>query len=213
VEGANDYAMLQEVLRRRFRRAISGEGTEPPRHQEHQESRSDYVESPLPEGEGQGDGPTHHPSPITHHSSWATLPDLVIIDGGKGQLSAALEVLDDLALASLPAVGLAKENEEIFQSGVSRGLMLPRNSQSLFLVQRIRDEAHRFAVTYHRKVRSKTGMRSALDEVRGVGPKRKKALINHFGTVKAIREASVEELSAVPGMTRAAAEKLKETLG
>jgi excinuclease ABC subunit C len=213
VEGANDYAMLQEVLRRRFRRAISGEGTEPPRHQEHQESRSDYVESPLPEGEGQGDGPTHHPSPITHHSSWATLPDLVIIDGGKGQLSAALEVLDDLALASLPAVGLAKENEEIFQSGVSRGLMLPRNSQSLFLVQRIRDEAHRFAVTYHRKVRSKTGMRSALDEVRGVGPKRKKALINHFGSVKAIREASLEELSAVPGMTRAAAEKLKEMLG
>jgi excinuclease ABC subunit C len=220
VEGANDYAMLQEVLRRRFKRATeglseSGGGDEDvgrgalPRHPGDAGNEAGHRALPYETVEGEGT----HSAPRTPHSSWASLPDLVIIDGGKGQLNAGLEVLDDMALANLPTVGLAKENEEIFLPGAPRGLMLPRNSPALFLVQRIRDEAHRFAVTYHRKVRSKTGMRSALDEVRGVGPKRKKALINHFGTVKAIREASVEELSAVPGMTRAAAEKLKETLG
>ena len=148
-----------------------------------------------------------------HSQGWAAMPELVIIDGGKGQLSAALEVLDDLGLASLPAVGLAKENEEIFQPGASQSVMLPRSSQALYLVQRIRDEAHRFAITYHRKVRSKAGFRSALDEVRGIGPKRKKALVNHFGSLKAIREATLEELAAVPGMTRQAAEKVKESIG
>ena len=142
----------------------------------------------------------------------AAMPDLVIVDGGKGQLSAALEVMDELGLAEVPVAGLAKENEEIFLPGAKAGLMLPRTSQSLFLVQRIRDEAHRFAITYHRNVRSKKGFASALDEVQGVGPKRKQALIKHFGSVKAIREASLEELLAVPGMNRRAAEQIKEHL-
>ena len=110
------------------------------------------------------------------------------------------------------AIVLPKENEEIFYPGSSRALVLPRTSQALYLVQRIRDEAHRFAITYHRKVRAKRGLGSALDEVPGVGPRRKQALIKQFGSVKAIREASLEELQAVPGMTRPAAEKLKEHL-
>ncbi len=213
VEGANDFAMMQEVLRRRFKRAISvGDG--------------ESVREPLPAaGRGRGRGEestTQHPAPSTQYSEpttqntedagWATLPDLVIVDGGKGQLNAALEVMDDLGLANLPVVGLAKENEEIFQPGISQGLMLPRSSQALYLVQRIRDEAHRFAVTYHRKVRSKRGFGSALDEVPGIGPRRKQALIKHFGSVKAIREASLEELLGVPGMNRQVAEKIKEHL-
>ena len=140
------------------------------------------------------------------------MPDLVIVDGGKGQLSSALEVMDELGLADLPVVGLAKENEEIFQPGAREGLMLPRSSQALFLVQRIRDEAHRFAITFHRQIRGKKSLGSALDEVHGIGPKRKKELIKHFGSVRAIREASLEELLAVPSMTRPAAEKIKEQL-
>lgn len=178
VEGANDYAMLQEVLRRRFRRAISDQ----------------------------------QPSLITHHSPWAMLPDLVMVDGGKGQLNAALEVLEDLGLSQLPAIGLAKENEEIFLPGRSEGLMLPRTSQALYLVQRVRDEAHRFAITYHQKLRTRRGLGSALDQVPSIGPKRKQALIKQFGSIKAIREASLEELLAVQGMNRQAAEKIKEHL-
>jgi len=140
------------------------------------------------------------------------MPDLVIVDGGKGQLNAALEVLDSLGLADLPVVGLAKEREEIFRPGEPNGLLLPRSSQGLYLIQRIRDEAHRFAITYHRKVRGRQGLGSILDEVPGIGPKRKQALIKHFGTVSAIRQASLEELLAVPGMNRRAAEKIKEML-
>ena len=208
VEGANDFAMLQEVLRRRFKRAANeGLRTED----------SGLSESPADRAEevGQHDavsGLSPQSSVLSPDSSWASLPDLVIVDGGKGQLNSALEVLDDLGLAHLPTVGLAKENEEIFQPGASLGLMLPRSSQALYLVQRIRDEAHRFAVTYHRKVRSKRGISSALDDVPGVGPKRRKALLKHFGSVRAIRSAPLEELLAVDGMNRAAAEKIKELL-
>jgi excinuclease ABC subunit C len=144
--------------------------------------------------------------------AWGVFPDLVIIDGGKGQLSAAVEVMDSLELSEIPIVGLAKEREEIFQKHSPDPVLLPRNSQALYLVQRVRDEAHRFAITYHRKVRGKKSLRSQLDEVPGVGPTRKKALLRHFGTVKAIRGASVEELAAVPGMTRRTAEDLKRAL-
>jgi len=145
-------------------------------------------------------------------AAWGLFPDLVIIDGGKGQLSAAVEVMDSLELSEIPIVGLAKEREELFQKHRSDPVLLPRNSQALYLVQRVRDEAHRFAITYHRKVRGKESLRSQLDDVPGVGPTRKKALIRHFGSVKAIRGASVEELAAVPGMTKRTAEELKRAL-
>jgi len=144
--------------------------------------------------------------------AWGVFPDLVIIDGGKGQLSAAVEVMDSLELSEIPIVGLAKEREEIFQKHSPDPVILPRNSQGLYLVQRVRDEAHRFAITYHRNVRAKKSLRSQLDEVPGVGPTRKKALLRHFGSVKAIRGASLEELAAVPGMTRRTAEELKRAL-
>ncbi|MGE5617792.1 MAG: excinuclease ABC subunit UvrC [Sphingomonadaceae bacterium] len=231
VEGANDFAMMQEVLRRRFKRAVSGQlsavsvgGGESEDAETRRAGGAGSIDSTFPPGEAwtgplagpRGEDPdTLDSGPRTQNSepsSWAVLPDLVIVDGGKGQLNAALEVLDDLGLANLPVVGLAKENEEIFQPGVSQGMMLPRTSQALYLVQRIRDEAHRFAITYHRNVRSKRTLGSALDEVPGIGPRRKQALMKHFGSVRAIREAPLEELLAVPGMTRQAAAKIKEHL-
>lgn len=134
------------------------------------------------------------------------LPDLIIIDGGKGQLSAALEVIRGVGLADIPVIGLAKEFEHIFREGQSEPLILPRHSQSLYLVQRIRDEAHRFAITYHRKLRAKRNMVSVLDHITGIGEKRRKALWDAFGSLSKIKEASVEELAASPGMSRPAAE-------
>ncbi len=140
------------------------------------------------------------------------MPDLIIIDGGKGQLSAALEVLQELHV-EVPTVGLAKENEEIFIPGSSEPICLPRSSQGLYLVQRIRDEAHRFGITYHRKLRSDRTFKSVLDEIPGIGPKRKQALMKHFGSVRAMSAASIEELASLDGMTRDAAEKVKEYIG
>ncbi|MPL67859.1 UvrABC system protein C [bioreactor metagenome] len=134
------------------------------------------------------------------------LPDLIIIDGGKGQLNAALAVIRGVGLADVNVVGLAKEFEHLFQEGESDPLILPRHSQALYLVQRIRDEAHRFAITYHRKLRSKRNMVSVLDHVSGIGPKRRKALWDAFGSLTKIKEASVEELAAAPGMTTPAAQ-------
>ena len=143
---------------------------------------------------------------------WAILPDLVIIDGGKGQLSAALEAMQAAGAPPIPTVGLAKEHEEIFRPGYAEPLLLPRTSQALYLVQRIRDEAHRFAVTYHQQVRKKRMVGSRLDHVTGIGPKRKKALIRRFGSVEGIRRASDEEILAIPGITEAVLTRLREQL-
>ncbi len=181
VEGADDYAMMQEVLRRRFKRAI----------------------------EGRAGGS----SKLKEADVWTILPDLIIIDGGKGQLNAALEVLEEHGLKDeVPAVGLAKKQEEIFLPGRSQPLVLPRDSQGLYLLQRIRDEAHRFALGYHRKLRAKRSLASILEEIPGIGPRRRQALLKHFGSIEAIRQASVEELAAVKGMTRKAAEAVRENL-
>ena len=133
VQGPNDFASHQEVLRRRFRRAKDGD---------------EGAEEAL---------------------RWA-MPDLVIIDGGKGQVSAAKEVLDELGLHDLPLAGLAKEREELFRPGIAEPVVLPPTSPALYLVQRLRDEAHRFAITYHRDLRSKRQTRSAFDDLPGVGP-------------------------------------------
>jgi excinuclease ABC subunit C len=173
VSGANDYAMLQEMLKRRFKRAVSQD--------------SDNV-------------------------TWATLPDLVVIDGGKGQLSAAREVLKEVGLDTIPISSLAKENEELFVPEKSQPIVLPKSSLGLKLLQRLRDEAHRFAIAYFQKVHKKRAFTSALDEVTGVGPKKKKALMKQFGSVQAIRQASVDELVAVNGINRSLAQKIKEAL-
>jgi excinuclease ABC subunit C len=185
VVGADDFASHQEVLRRRFKHA----GIIPP-------------SAPVQEAAGGRADDT----------SFGALPDLIIVDGGKGQLNADLAVLEEMGI-HVPIVALAKEQEEIFVPGSPEPIILPRSSQGLYLVQRIRDEAHRFAITYHRQVRTGKTFRSVLDEVPGIGPKRKQALIRHFGSVRAISQASIEELVTVGGMTRAAAERLKEHIG
>lgn len=137
----------------------------------------------------------------------AELPDLIVIDGGKGQLSSALEIIRQQAgHKKVPVVGLAKQFELVFREGESEPVVLPRHSQALYLIQRIRDEAHRFAITYHRKLRGKRNLVSVLDHIVGIGPKRRQALWSHFGTLAKIKSASVEELAEVDGMNMPAAE-------
>ncbi len=136
------------------------------------------------------------------------MPSLGVIDGGKGQLSSALEVIRGLGLAELPVVGLAKREEEIFVPHQSASIMLDRDSAALHLIQRIRDEAHRFAITYHRKLRGKRNLVSVLDHVEGIGPKRRQALWKTFKTLEAMKAADIEALSSVEGMNHAAAQKL-----
>ena len=137
------------------------------------------------------------------------LPDLIIIDGGKGQLSSALEIIrNEAGHKDVPVVGLAKQFELVFTEGNSEPVELPRRSQSLYLIQRIRDEAHRFAITFHRKLRGKRNLVSVLDHIVGVGPKRRQALWAHFGTLDKIKAASVDELASVSGMNRPSAEAI-----
>jgi excinuclease ABC subunit C len=142
---------------------------------------------------------------------WA-MPDLVVIDGGRGQVSAAKEVLDELGLHDLPLAGLAKEREELVLPSVAEPVLLPTTSQALYLVQRIRDEAHRFAITYHRDLRRKAAVRSRFDDLPGVGPRRRAALLRVFGSIKRVREAPVEQVAAVPGIGPALAAKIKANL-
>ncbi len=188
VSGQNDFASMQEMLRRRFTRMQAGGYTD-----------STKIQSSKAKSQNQ--------------DSWTLLPNLIIIDGGKGQLNAALEVLDEFELRdAIPIVGLAKREEELFLPNQSEPVVLPRKSPALFLVQRVRDEAHRFGVSYHRNLRGKSAVRSSLDDIEGVGPKRRRALLAKFGSLEAIRNASIEELAAVPGMNRRAAEELKTQL-
>jgi len=144
-------------------------------------------------------------------SSWP-LPDLVILDGGKGQLSAGLSALADAGRLQIPIAALAKEREELFVPNRPDPIVLPRTAQGLYLVQRIRDEAHRFAVTYHQSVRARRAVRSVLDDIAGVGPARKRALLRKFGSVRAMQDAPVEELAAVGGVGTALAERIKSAL-
>ncbi len=147
-----------------------------------------------------------------------TLPDLILIDGGKGQLNATLDVLKDLGIEEPDVIGLAKaqsgeegsdrEFERVFLPGVEEPVILEPTSSTTHLVARVRDEAHRFAITYHRKLREKRAVHSELDDIPGIGEVRKKALLRHFGSVEKIKQAMVEELAAVPGVGRKAAEKI-----
>ncbi len=167
VGAPDDFASMEEMLTRRFRRWQGSQQAE--------------------------SAPGSKPD-----ASFSFLPDLIIIDGGKGQLGRAVSVLEKFELfGKVPIVGLAKQQEEIFFPNKSDSLMLPRHSQGLYLVQRIRDEAHRYGITAHRKKRSKLGLASQLDSIPGIGPTRRKALLLHFGSIDKIREASIEELKAV----------------
>jgi excinuclease ABC subunit C len=187
------------VLRRRFKKASAPA-----------EANGADVANPHPEPV-EGRDRERSRSERAKQEAWATLPDLLIVDGGRGQLNAALSVLREVDLEPIvPAAGLAKKNEELFVARLPEPIVLPRNSQALYLVQRIRDEAHRFAITYHRNVRGKRAVQSALDTIPGVGPKKKKALLKKFGSVKNIREAPVEEIASTVGFTRSLAERVKE---
>ena len=151
-------------------------------------------------------------APSPDDGAWYTVPDLVLIDGGRGHLSTALQVFLEQGIDHIPLASLAKENEELFTPQVSEPIILPRGSQGLFLVQRARDEAHRFAITFHRQRRTRRTVASAMDEVPGIGPKRRRMLLRRFGSVRGVKEASLEEIAAVPGMTMKLAGRLKEYL-
>ena len=174
VAGANDYAMLQEVLQRRFRRSFRGEAATP--------------------------------------DTWAIIPDLVLIDGGKGQLNAVISAMRELGVDSVPVASIAKENEEIFIPNNKEPVVLPRSSPGLQLLQRLRDEAHRFAVGYFTRVHRRETFASALDGIPGIGPGRKRSLLKQFGSVEGIRNTSVEELAAAGGMNESQAKRIKEYL-
>ena len=182
----DDFASMREVLRRRFRRLVE----EP-------------VDANDPGAKGREEDDT-----------WRIAPDLVIVDGGKGQLGIAVDVLQELGLyGRVPIVGLAKREEEIYRPYQSDPLWLKRGSEALHLVQRVRDEAHRFGITYHRNIRTKEQVHSKLDDIPGVGPRRRKAIMAHFeGDLQRVREATIEELMAVPGINRKVAETIKENL-
>ena len=172
-------------------------------------SKKDYRRYKIVSAEGKPDDFKSMQEVVyRRYRDYEDLPSLVVIDGGKGQLSSALEVIRGLGLDDLPVVGLAKREEEIFKPHQSESIMLDREGAALHLIQRIRDEAHRFAITYHRKLRGKRNLVSVLDRVEGVGPKRRQELWKAFKTLDAMRAASVEELAAVEGMNHAAAQTL-----
>jgi excinuclease ABC subunit C len=183
-KGSNDFAMMQETLRRRLR---------------YLRRETDRTETPI-ERE------------LAKKEKFNKKPDLLLIDGGKGQLSAVVDVLEELDMTGLPVAGLAKEHEWLYLPNQSDPIVLPANSPALHLVQRIRDEAHRFAVTYHRQRRGKSMTRSALDALSGVGPVRRKRLLNAFGSPAGIRRAGLDEIAAIKGMTPALAAKVKQEL-
>lgn len=175
VEGPDDFASMQEVLRRRFSRAA----------EERQLLNTGQISS--------------------KEAKFHRLPDLVIVDGGKGQLSAARHVMRELGFEQIPAFGLAKEEELLFTEGRPDPIRLPADSPALRLVQRLRDEAHRFALTYHRKLRGKAALKSLLDEIEGIGEVRRRALLKAFGSLPELEQATVEQMAAVKGMNKKAA--------
>jgi excinuclease ABC subunit C len=194
---------MEETLRRRFARLLKSraEGAaadDIPVDDPAGSNGADAVENVSRGGDPTGD------------DSFAILPDLVLIDGGKGQLNAAHRVLREAGLGDVPVFGLAKRNEELYAPGVARPTIIEKDSPTLFLVQRIRDEAHRFAITRHRARRARTALRSRLDSVPGLGPVRKRALLRRFGSVDGIRSASVEDLAG--SVPHAVALSIKELL-
>jgi excinuclease ABC subunit C len=208
VSGANDVASLHEVLTRRFRHAAEALASE---------------EQPLATESDDGAEPT---SPLEAEQSvvqrrqlrekWAELPDLLLVDGGRAQVNAAVAALSSLGFGQIPIAGVAKGPDrnrfDLVHPTQPEPIILDRSGHTLSLVQRIDEEAHRFAISYHRKLRGKATLSSTIESVPGIGPRRKKALLRAFGSLDGIRKASVEELAAIPGMTRKAAEELKNLL-
>lgn len=183
VQGPDDFASMREVIYRRFQRGLK--------------ERAELEQLPEPNREA-----------AKAKARFTDFPDLILIDGGKGQLGAAREALRELGLSDIATLGLAKQFEHIFVEDDPDPIVLGKNSPALYLLQRLRDEAHRFALGYHRKLRGERAIGSALDEIPGVGPRRKKQLIQHFGSVRGVQDATLEQLLEVPGMPRHVAERI-----
>ena len=193
----DDTAAMREVLTRRFQR-----------HLEERDTSSDLELGP----DDVGDGTPARVDPDTGRPKRFAYPNLVVVDGGLLQVNAAAAALGDLGIDDVAVVGLAKRLEEVWVPGQDFPVILPRASEGLYLLQRVRDEAHRFAITFHRQRRSKAMTSSALDGIPGLGDAKRKALLRHFGSVKKVRAASVEELQVVPGIGPALAGSLAAQL-
>ena len=194
VEGSDDFASMRETLRRRFARHL-------------RLARLGEQDIPVddPDGSNGGEQRGAGAEDGSREDSFAVLPDLLLIDGGKGQLGAAYTVLEEAELTHIPVFGLAKRNEELYRPGETDPVIIEKDSPTLFLVQRVRDEAHRFAITRHRAKRGKAALVSRLDSVPGLGPARKRALLRRFGSLEGIRAASFEEICEVVPQAVAAA--------
>jgi len=182
VSGPDDFASMREVIFRRFKRGLM--------------EKEELIKEKMPKAS----------------AKFQKFPDLVIVDGGKGQLSAAIGVMKELDIDYLPVVGLAEENDDIYRIGDKDPVILPKNSHALHLVQRIRNEAHRFAISYHRSLREKGSLHSVLNDIPGIGPKRVRELLKEFGSVAAIKDASLEELAKVKGMNTSVAKAVLDYL-
>jgi excinuclease ABC subunit C len=198
VDGQNDVASMHEVISRRFRRMLD-----------------ERLETPeLGGGEVDGDdqGPMLVDPETGRPRKFAYVPGLVVVDGGPPQVAAAQRALDELGIDDIPLCGLAKRLEEVWVPHEQDPVILPRSSEGLYLLQRIRDEAHRFAITHHRSRRSKTMVESMLDDVPGLGEVRRKTLIKHFGSLRKLRNATIEEIAEVPGIGPRTATAISEAV-
>ena len=179
VKGIDDYSMMREMLTRRFNR--------------------------MSNLSNENTAGLHKTS---NQEAWTMKPDLVLIDGGKGHLGAALQVFLEMGISDVPLASLAKENEELFTPESPHSILLPKNSPGMYLVQRARDEAHRFAITYHRKRRANQSFQSSLDLIPGIGPKKRRSLLRKYGSIKNIKDSTLEDIATTPGITLKLAEQI-----
>jgi excinuclease ABC subunit C len=198
VEGQNDVASMHEVITRRFRRLL--------------DERIEIPDLSGGEVDPQDRGPMLVDPDTGRPRKFAYTPGLVVVDGGPPQVAAAQRALDELGIDDVPLCGLAKRLEEVWVPNEADPVILPRSSEGLYLLQRIRDEAHRFAITHHRSRRSKTMVESLLDDVPGLGEVRRKTLIKHFGSLKKLRAATIDEIAEVPGIGTRTATAISEAV-
>jgi excinuclease ABC subunit C len=204
--GTDDISSIYEVITRRFRRYLA---------EREKTGELDMLGDPEPESpeEDQDQGLSDERGGLDTKKKFAYPPNLVVVDGGPLQADAAARALAELGIDDVAVCGLAKRLEEVWPPGEEYPIILPRSSEGLYLLQRVRDEAHRFAITYHRQKRGKAATSSALDDVPGLGPARRKALLKHFGSVRKLTAASVEEIAAVPGIGPRLAATVSAALG
>jgi excinuclease ABC subunit C len=216
VKGQDDFASVAEVVRRRYKRLLRearDEGGEPiPEALQELVNEVSAAARRRKAGKAGSSPSTINAQLSTSRPPLSSFPDLILIDGGKGQLSAACQELDKLGLSHIPVIGLAKEFEEIYQRGGKEPLRLAAESGALKLLQRVRDESHRFANTYNAQLRLKRISESILDEFPNIGERRKAALLKRFGSVQRMRLATVEQIAEVPGFGGKAAAELKAFL-